>query len=99
MSDLGKCLSPLGRIVSAACDRDLSADDRELQVKYAHTDLYKEIRNMGSVNAELLEALSGMIDIYGVREQHMDREPFASLTEVECCNRARAAIAKAMGVV
>lgn len=46
---------------------------------------------------ELLESLKGMLEIYGVREQHMEREPFASSTEVECCNQARAAIAKALG--
>lgn len=46
---------------------------------------------------ELLEALEGMLEIYGVREQHMSREPFASSTEVDCCNQARAAIAKATG--
>ena len=46
---------------------------------------------------DLLEALEGMLEIYGVREQHMSREPFASSTEVECCNQARAAIARARG--
>ena len=46
---------------------------------------------------ELLEALEGMLEIYGVREQHMEREPFASSTEVDCCNQACAAIAKAKG--
>lgn len=46
---------------------------------------------------ELLGALVGMLEIYGVREQHIEREPFASSTEVECCNAARAAIAKAKG--
>lgn len=46
---------------------------------------------------ELLDALQGMLEIYGVREEHMGREPFASSTEVDCCNQARAAIAKAKG--
>lgn len=46
---------------------------------------------------DLLEALEGMLEIYGVREQHMSREPFASSTEVDCCNQARAAIARARG--
>ncbi len=47
---------------------------------------------------DLLEALEGMLEIYGVREQHMSREPFASSVEVDCCNQARAAIAKARGI-
>lgn len=56
--------------------------------------------NLGNANVmaaapDLLEALVGMLEIYGVREQHIEREPFASSTEVECCNAARAAIAKA----
>ncbi len=46
---------------------------------------------------DLLDALEGMLEIYGVREQHMSREPFASSTEVDCCNQARAAIARARG--
>ena len=53
--------------------------------------------NLISAAPELLEALEGMLEIYGVYEHHMDREPFASSVEVDCCNLARAAISKARG--
>lgn len=61
-----------------------------------HNEAMRRALIMGA-SEDLIEALSGMLEIYGVREQHMEREPFASSTEVECCNAARAAIAKARG--
>lgn len=46
---------------------------------------------------DLLEALEGMIEVFGVYDQHLYREPFSRSVEVELCNQARAAIAKARG--
>jgi hypothetical protein len=43
----------------------------------------------------LLEALRGMLEVYGVREVTAFNN--ATLTEVELCDMARAAIAKATG--
>lgn len=57
----------------------------------------RKVANLLAAAPDLLEALEGMLEIYGVREQHMSREPFASSTEVDCCNQARAAIARARG--
>jgi hypothetical protein len=60
MDRIGKWLGPLGHIVSAATDRDLSAEDQRNQVNYAHTELYKELRHMDAVQADLLEALEAL---------------------------------------
>lgn len=46
---------------------------------------------------ELLQALKGMLEIYGVTEQNLIGSSMTSHTEVECCDQARAAIAKATG--
>ena len=46
---------------------------------------------------DLLEALEGMLEVYGVYDQHLYREPFSRSVEVELCNQARAAIARAKG--
>lgn len=43
------------------------------------------------------EALQGMLEIYGVTEQNLIGNSMTSHTEVECCDQARAAIAKATG--
>lgn len=46
---------------------------------------------------ELLAALQGMLEVYGVREQHLTGGGTTNAAEVELCERARAAIAKAIG--
>ena len=49
---------------------------------------------------DLLEALKGMLEVFGVREEHMERgrfDRYISRTEVETCNEARAAVFKATG--
>lgn len=71
--------------------RGLASDEVDTDCKA----VYGTPATVQSVNQQLLEALEGMLEIYGVREQHMEREPFASSTEVDCCNQARAAIAAA----
>lgn len=57
MDRIGKWLQPLGRIVCAANGRDLSAEDQKQQLDDAHGELYKELRRMDHVQADLLEAL------------------------------------------
>lgn len=47
--------------------------------------------------AELLEALRGMLEIYGVTQANLRGGSTVSAVEVECCDTARAAIAKATG--
>jgi len=47
-----------------------------------------------AVSRELLEALDGMLNIYGC---HYDRDGLKPCTEIECINQAIAAIAKARG--
>ena len=46
---------------------------------------------------ELLKALQGMLEIYGVREWHLRADSTVCRSEVECCDQARAAVAKATG--
>lgn len=46
---------------------------------------------------DLLAALEGMLEIYGVYESQMKHDSFVSAVEVECCNEARAAISRARG--
>lgn len=60
MVRIGKWLQPLGRIVCAANWRDLSAEDQKQQLDDAHGELYKELRRMDHVQADLLESLEEM---------------------------------------
>lgn len=47
---------------------------------------------------ELTEALKGMLQVYGVRETSRNFDGcYVSSVEVEVCNQARTAIAKALG--
>lgn len=47
--------------------------------------------------ADLLEALQGMLEVYGVTAADYERHGVGSRTEVALCDQARAAICKAMG--
>lgn len=97
MDQIGKWLGPLGQLVSAATDRDLSAADQRNQVSYAHTELYKELRHMDAVQADLLEALEMAEAKLCMAEHMLDlREDDSPSFESEILI-ARAAIARARG--
>ena len=60
-------------------------------------DLRARLDECEKYKADLLEALDGMLEIYGVYESNMKHDSFVSSVEVDCCNKARAAIARARG--
>lgn len=90
-----------GTTVTATVTREINGKIRTFEQKIATTpvglDAFERVANAQLIAAapDLLEALRGMLEVYGVREC----SPFnnATLTEVELCDMARTAIDKATG--
>lgn len=78
----GAWLGLLGKLVSAAGNRDASAWEQGEQVALAHTELFNELRRMDEVQAELLAALERI---------------YLETNESSIANIARAAADKARG--
>lgn len=92
----GPWLGMLGKLVSAAANRDASAWEQSEQVAAAHTELFNEMRRMDEVQAGLLEAL--------IEAEHWVSEFVSQMSAYtvsdkasESAARIRAAIAKARG--
>lgn len=83
----GAWLGMLGKLVSAAGNRDASAWEQGEQVATAHTELFNELRRMDDVQAELLEALEYMLETNESGDNAGD----------QARAQARAAIARAKG--
>lgn len=88
-----KWLGLLGKLVSAAGNRDASVWDQAEQVATAHTELYDELRRMDEVQAELMEALEDLLSHN--LETDGATEDWSGL-QISLL-KARAAIAKARG--
>lgn len=56
-----------------------------------------EIDGLKLVNSDLLDALEGMLQIFGVTEASLTGNSDVHAVEVECCNVARKAMARAKG--
>lgn len=56
-----------------------------------------ELRIAVDALPDLLEALQGMLEVYGITAADYERHGVGSRTEVALCDQARAAICKAMG--
>lgn len=92
----GAWLGMLGKLVSAAGNRDASAWEQGDQVSTAHTELFNELRRMDEVQAELLEAL---IDAEHWVSEFVSQMNAYTISDKasESAARIRAAIAKARG--